>query len=134
MQRALIAGTAYFAALFALGFVLGAIRVTLVVPQLGMLGATAVEAPIMLAAGWWLCRRTVRHWRVPEALAPRATMALWFVLLLFVVAAMMGLALFWRSLADQGAQLATSAGALGLAAQLVTALFPLVVRAAPARD
>ncbi len=133
MARALAAGTAYFAALFALGFLLGTIRVIWVVPSLGRLGATMVEAPIMLAAGWWLCGRAVRHWRVTPALAPRATMALCFLALLILVEAAMGMALFGRSLADQGALLATPAGALGLGTQIVTALFPLFVRTAPAR-
>ena len=42
LNRALIAGTAYFLALFALGFALGAIRVTFIAPRFGQLAATCV--------------------------------------------------------------------------------------------
>ena len=50
MKRPLIAATIYFLMLFALGFVLGTIRVLFVAPMLGVLSATLLEVPLMLRA------------------------------------------------------------------------------------
>ena len=46
------AAAAYWAAVFALGFVLGTIRVLWLAPLIGLLPATALELPFMLAASW----------------------------------------------------------------------------------
>lgn len=55
------AGLTYFAIIFGVGFVLGAIRVFLVVPQVGVRAAELIEEPIMfvviLLAARWLVRR-----------------------------------------------------------------------------
>lgn len=46
------AGLAYWAVVFALGFVLGTIRVTWVIPAVGLMPATLLELPIILGASW----------------------------------------------------------------------------------
>ncbi|MGA3176077.1 MAG: hypothetical protein ABSE19_01890 [Candidatus Acidiferrum sp.] len=55
------AGLTYFAIIFGVGFVLGTIRVFLVVPQVGVRTAELIEEPIMfmvvLLAARWLVRR-----------------------------------------------------------------------------
>ena len=55
------AGLTYFAIIFGVGFVLGTIRVFLVVPQVGVRAAELIEEPIMfiviLLAARWLVRR-----------------------------------------------------------------------------
>jgi hypothetical protein len=55
------AAIAYWAMVFALGFLLGTIRVLWLVPQVGLIPATALELPVMLAASWfaagWLVQR-----------------------------------------------------------------------------
>lgn len=126
MPRAFIAGSAYVLALFALGFVLGAVRVTLVIPRTGTLCATALEIPLMLAGGTVLCRWSVRHWQVRPSTAPRLAMVLAYLVLLPLLEATLGL-LFGRTLADQWAALATPAGRLGASAQFAAALLPLGV-------
>ena len=68
VKRALIAGTAYFSALFGLGFVLGTIRVIFVVRRIGQVAATLTEVPVMLVAALFACRWTVARWQVPRAL------------------------------------------------------------------
>lgn len=127
MNRAVSAATVYFLALFALGFILGTIRVLFVVPRFGVLGATSLEVPFMLTAGFYGCRWVVRRWQVPPALSARGAMALWFLLLLALFETLVGVALFGRTLAGTWAGLATPAGLLGLTAQVVAALLPLFV-------
>ena len=55
MQRAVIAGSVYFLLLFAFGFLLGTVRVLLVIPYVGTLVATMLEVPVMLAAAYVVC-------------------------------------------------------------------------------
>jgi hypothetical protein len=127
MKRALTAATIYFLALFALGFVFGTIRVLLVPPRIGVLGATLIEVPLMLIAAYFMCRWAVGRWHVPPDLATRGAMALWFLVLLVLFETLVGVALFGRTLAGTWAGLATSAGLIGLTAQAIAALLPLVV-------
>ncbi len=127
MHRALLAGTAYFVSLFALGFALGAVRVLLLAPNIGPFAATLIEAPLMLIAAWFLCRWAIRGWRAPGSYAARWAMALWFFALLAAFETALGAALFGRSPAQQLADLLTPAGLLGLTLQLIAALLPLFV-------
>ena len=127
MKRALLAASVYFLALFALGFVLGTIRVLLIAPRFGPLAATIAEVPIMLIAAFWACRWSIRRWHVASAIATRLAMAIWFLVLLFVFETAFGAALFGQTMTEQWAVLATSAGLIGLAAQVVAALLPTIV-------
>jgi len=54
----------YFLAVFAVGFVLGTLRVTLVVPAVGAPAAELAEIPFMLAVIVFLAWRLVRRWRL----------------------------------------------------------------------
>ena len=127
MKRALVAGTAYFLALFVLGFVLGAIRVIFVVPRFGQLAATFAEVPVMLAAALFTCRWAIARWQVPCSRATRWAMALWFLALLFAFETLLGAALFGRTATEQWAALAAPAGLLGLSAQIIAALLPVFI-------
>jgi hypothetical protein len=127
MKRALTAATVYFLALFALGFVLGTIRVLFVAPQIGVLRATLLEVPLMLAAAFFMCRWTVRRWKVSPALAARWVMGLWFLVLLALFETLLGVTLFGRTLAETWAGFAKPAGIIGLTAQAIAALLPLLV-------
>lgn len=127
MKRALLAATAFFIALFALGFVLGTIRVLFVAPQVGSLIAVLMEVPVMLFAALYACRLTVRRWRVPDALAIRGAMVAWFLMLLAAFETTLGKLLFEQTLAEQAAALATSAGLIGISAQIAAALLPLFI-------
>lgn len=127
MKRALIAATVYFLVLFALGFIFGTLRVLFVAPRIGVLGATLLEVPVMLAAAFSACRWTVGRWQVPTALAVRGAMALWFLVLLALFETLVGVVLFGQTLAGTWSGLATPAGLIGLSAQIIAALLPLVV-------
>jgi hypothetical protein len=127
MKRALLAASVYFLALFSLGFVLGTIRVLFIAPRFGPLAGTIAEVPIMLIAAFWTCRWTIRRWRVSSAITTRLAMTLWFLVLLFVFETVLGAALFGRTMTEQWAALATPAGLIGLAAQVIAALLPTMV-------
>ncbi|MEO7039404.1 MAG: hypothetical protein ABI446_07540 [Gemmatimonadaceae bacterium] len=123
----MIAGTVYFMFLFALGFVLGIIRVTYVAPRFGQLAATFAEVPVILVAALALCRWTMRHWQVSSAMTIRWAIALWFLTLLFTFETLLGVALFGRTASAQWAALTTPAGLLGISAQIIAALLPVFV-------
>lgn len=127
MKSPLIAGTVYFLMLFALGFVMGTVRVLMVAPRLGEVAATLLEIPVMLIAAFFLCRWVIQKWRVPRRLDWRWLMVLWFLALLFIFESGLGVLLFGRTLAEQLATLTTAAGVLGLSAQLVAAFLPLLM-------
>jgi hypothetical protein len=122
MKRAMFAATVYFLMLFALGFILGAFRVLIVAPRIGVLAATIAEVPVMLFAAYFSCRWVIRYWHVPNVPAIRWAMVWWFLVLLFLFETVLGAELFGRTLPEQWATLATPAGLLGLSAQIAAAL------------
>ncbi|WP_188945326.1 hypothetical protein [Polymorphobacter multimanifer] len=113
--------------LFALGFSFGTLRVLVVAPRLGVLGATLLEVPLMLAAAFFICRWAIGRWHVPPVLSARGAMVLWFLVLLALFETLVGVAFFGRTLAGTWAGLATPAGLIGLTAQIIAALLPLYV-------
>ncbi|HET6468556.1 MAG TPA: hypothetical protein VFG43_09290 [Geminicoccaceae bacterium] len=130
MRAALQAGAAYFAVVFAAGFALGTLRVLVLVPRLGE-AAVLLELPVMLALSWLACGRLLRRFAVPGGLRPRLLMAgTAFALLMAAELGLSALA-FGRSVAQHVALWGTWPGALGLAAQLAFASFPLVRNRAP---
>ena len=61
MKQALKVGALYFAAVFAAGFALGAIRTVWLVPRMGTRAAELVEAPVMLVVVVVAARAIVRR-------------------------------------------------------------------------
>jgi hypothetical protein len=135
-RRVLLAGLAYFTAAFALGFVLGAARAGLLAlyPAMGRLGAVALEIPVMLAACWFICRRVIAAFDVPAAWTTRTAMGALAFALLQGAEMTLGVRLMKLDLATQIAMFATPAGALGLSAQVVYGLFPLLTGLRASRD
>ena len=127
MKRFLCAATVYFLMLFALGFVFGTVRVLFVAPQIGVLGATLAEVPLMLIAAFFTCRWAISRWQVPPTLSARGTMALLFLVLLALFETLVGVALFGRTLAGTWSGLATPGGLIGLIAQIIAASLPIFV-------
>ena len=83
-MHALKAGLAYFALVFGTGFLLGAVRVPLLVPRLGMRTAELLEAPVMLCVVFLAARFVVRRFSLPARTALRllvGAIALAFLLL-----------------------------------------------------
>ena len=61
MKQALKVGALYFAAVFAVGFVLGTIRTLWVTPRIGARAAELIESPIMLVVVVLAARVVVRR-------------------------------------------------------------------------
>lgn len=74
MGTALKAGIAYFALVFGAGFVLGTMRVLVLVPVLGSRAAELLEMPVMLAVVFLAARWLTRRFAVPPQAGPRLFM------------------------------------------------------------
>jgi hypothetical protein len=124
-MRAAAAGLAYFVLIFAIGTILGTLRVVAVAPHLGAFAAVVIELPFMLAASWMACLWSVRHFSTPTDLRSRLLMGgLAFGLLMSTELALTIFA-FGGSVASHVAAYRTPSGLLGLAGQLAFALIPL---------
>ena len=127
MNRALAAAAAYFAIVFVLAFLLGVARTLFVAPRVGDLVAVLIEAPIVLLFSWRAAGWSIRRFSVTARGSHRLIMGRAAFLLLMTVEAAMSQLLFDRPLAQQFAAYATAAGAIGLLAQVVFGLIPLLV-------
>lgn len=128
MATSLRAGLFYFLLVFAIGFALGTIRVTLVIPRLGDTNAVLIELPVMLALSWIACAWLVRRCAVPPRVAERLAMGGFAFALLMVGDLAVSVLGLGRTVAQHLAAYQTTGARLGLAAQLVFALFPLIQR------
>ena len=119
------AGALYAIVVFSIGFMLGTIRVLLLAPRLGETTAVIIEAPIMLSASWFVCRWCVDRLDVRRTVPARSLIGL--VAFLVMMSAEVGLgAVLGRSVADQIAMYKSASGAIGLAAQVIFAMFPVI--------
>lgn len=123
--RPVAAGFAYAILAFAVGFALGTVRVLFVVPRVGATVAVLFEMPVILGASWWLSRWCVIRFKVSRATAARLVMGLAAFLVLTMAEAILSVVLFERPLSEYLADLTTLTGAIGLAAQVAFASFPL---------
>ena len=126
MANVLKAGVLYFLGVFALGFVLGAMRMFFLVPITGPVMAVLIEIPPMLLFSWFFCRFLTRRYKVPAEAYDRLAMG--------------GIAFAWLMVGDMLVRLLLQEGDLGgalvafdlpenrigLGAQIAFALFPLV--------
>ncbi len=124
-MRAVRAGAAYFVVVFAVGFILGALRNIFLMPHLGETVAVVVEVPVMLIASWFACRAVLARIAVPPRRGDRLLMGGVALSLLWIAEALLSVAM---GLGIEGylAVLATPAGMIGIAAQLVFAAFPML--------
>ncbi|WP_147291745.1 hypothetical protein [Sphingorhabdus pulchriflava] len=126
MTKAIRAGLAYFALVFAVAFLLGTVRTLWIAPALGATNAVLVELPVMLAVSWFIARWLVPREAINSA-AEQLTMGVTaFATLMF---AERGLAVL---LLDQSAdlwfrELFGIPGILGLLGQIGFGAMPLLV-------
>lgn len=127
LPRAIGAGAAYAAMVFAFAFVTGAIRtvITSQVPAIGQLAAVLIELPIILFFAWRVCESIMRWMRVsPDTGVRLLTCATALIVMLGAEYALSGLVL-GRSLPDFLATYSQPEALVGLAGQIVFATFPL---------
>lgn len=123
-----VAGIAYFAGVFALGFLLGTVRTLFVqnAPGGGRLLGVLIELPIMLGASWFLSLFVVRRFAVAPTVAARAVMGGLAFALLMLAELLVGGLLVGRTPVEHFALYRDPSYALGLAAQVAFALMPVV--------
>ncbi|MCW3836301.1 hypothetical protein ACFQ1E_11260 [Sphingomonas canadensis] len=120
------AALAYFAIVFAAGFVLGALRTLWLAPAIGPMAAVAAELPLMLGVSWIACGWCLTRFG-PLAAPRRAAMG--GVAFALLMASELGLALALGGTTNGwAAALLTPQGLLGLAGQIAFAAMPLVRR------
>lgn len=123
------AGAVYFALIFALGFLFGVLRDF--VFQAGAtedvrIYAALFELPVMLAASWMVCGILVRRFHVPAVMTERAIMGITAFALLMIAEIGMSVFLLDRPLSAHFSLYGQFSYALGLAAQIFFAAFPLL--------
>ena len=122
----ILAGGSYFAIVFAVAFAVGVVRVLVVAPRLGEVGAVLLEAPIILTLSWFVSGWCVRRFAVGPTAAERLSIGLMAFGLLMAAEAGLAVLVFGQTLDDHFTAYAGLAGALGLAAQMGFALTPWV--------
>jgi hypothetical protein len=119
------AGSAYFAIIFSLGFILGTIRVLAVIPRIGEFAATLLEVPVILAASWFVSGWLIKKMQIAPDTASRLLMGAVAFGLTMIAEPLLG-PLFGRPFAEQWLALQRPAGLAGLAAQVLFGLMPWI--------
>ena len=122
-MRIASAAVAYWAAVFALGFVLGTIRTLWVIPLVGLVPATLIELPLILGGSWLAAGWLVRRFAMVSSGEALSVGALAFVILMAAECALAGV-LAGQTPAQWLAGLRQPHALLGLAGQMVFALMP----------
>jgi len=120
------AGVAYAVSVFAIGALLGTARIGLLAPRVGPTLAVLFETPIILTASWYVSRAWMRRLAIGIEIRARILVGAVAFLTLTILELALSITLFHRSLGEYLADLRSSAGALGFAAQFCFATFPLL--------
>lgn len=129
VSRPVLAGLAYFALIFALGFVVGAVRegaFRVGEDEARRLAAVWIEGPVMLAASWFVSAWLVRRLAVPASAGARLGMGAVALALLLCAEAFVGVGLMGRTPEAHIALYARPSYGLGLLLQLGFAAIPLM--------
>lgn len=127
MPTAVAAAVLYFALVFGAGFVLGVVRVGVLVPRLGETAAVAMELPVMLAVSWLAAQSVVRWLDVPATVTARVVMGGVAFALLMGAELVLATVLLGLSLSQHVASYVILPKMLGLMAQLVFAAMPVLL-------
>jgi hypothetical protein len=122
------AGLWYFALIFGAGFVLGALRVTLLVPRLGERMAELSEMPLMFAVIFFAAKFVIRRFTVAPSIAARLGIGLLALALLSAAELLLVVYLQERAIADYVASRDPVSGSVYLAMLVLVALMPVLVR------
>lgn len=127
MLKTIKAGAAYFGMVFGAGFLLGCIRVPLVVPRLGVRTAELLEMPIQLLVIVFAARFVVKRFSVPSA--PLARLSVGLIALVLTVAAevLLAIVISGQSIGTYIAGRDPVSGGAYLIVLVIFALLPLVI-------
>lgn len=121
-----LAGFLYASSAFAVGFMLGAIRVMFVAPRLGETLAVLLEAPLMLAVSWWLSRWSAGRFGILSNFSDALLMGVIAFATLTSAEGVTAVLLFGKTVQSYFDGFASAAGMIGLLAQVCFAVFPMV--------
>lgn len=132
-RRIILAALVYALAVFAVGFLVGTIRVLVLAPRTGSLAAVAIELPLMIAVSWLIARWVVARLHLPPRLPDRLGMGALAFAVLMLCELGLSVTLFGGTPGVFVRQYANADALLGLAGQLVFAAMPalLLLRARP---
>ena len=122
-MRIASAAIVYWAMVFALGFLLGTVRVLWVIPRVGLVPATLLELPLILTASWFAAGWLVRRFALSSMREALTVGVLAFAILMVAECALASV-LNGQSPADWLAGLGQPHALLGMAGQVVFALMP----------
>jgi hypothetical protein len=125
--RVVRAGLLYFALAFGAGFVLGTLRMILLVPRVGDRTAELLELPVMLGVCWLAARWVTGRQAVPPRPAPRLAMGAIAGALLLAAEFALVLPLRGLTLEEYFATRDPVAGAAYYLAVLLLVVMPLLV-------
>ena len=123
MARVALPAILYVATVFAAAFLLGTLRVLVLVPRLGELAAVTLEVPVVLGLSWLVAGRVLRRWPLPRPGQRLAMGGLAFALLM-LAETVLGITLFSRTMAGILTAMVTLPGLVGLAGQIGFGLVP----------
>lgn len=129
--RVVQAGLTYFVLVFGVGFVLGVIRVTLVVPRLGERMAELMEMPLMFVAIVVSARLIIWRFRLPASARIRLGAGCLALGLLVGAEVLLAVALQERTLGEYVASRDPVSGVVYLAMLVLFAVMPLVLARFP---
>ena len=126
MSAVIRLAAAYWIGIFALGFVLGAIRIFVIVPMVGEFLAVLIELPVILTASWLWAGQLLRG----HSLTPRQALAMGVLAFALLMASELALATlaFGQTPGEWLASLRHPRGQLGLVGQGAFGLFPWLRR------
>jgi len=126
-MRTLGAGLAYFALVFCAGFLLGAIRVPLLVPRLGERLAELLEMPLMFVVILVSARFVTRRFVLPASTPVRLAMGLFALGLMLAAELLLAATSQGRSLGEYVASRDSVSGSVYLAMLVLFALMPMIL-------
>jgi len=129
--RTIKAGITYFVLVFGVGFVLGAIRVTLLVPRLGERTAELIEMPFMFVAIVVSARLIIWRFRLPTSSMIRLGAGCLALGLLVGAEVLLAVAIQERTLGEYVASRDPVSGGVYLAMLVLFAVMPLVLARLP---
>lgn len=126
-MRTIKAGIAYFVLVFGAGFIMGSVRVPLLVPRLGERVAELIEMPVMFVVILSSARFITKRFALPIAVSVRLAAGLLALGLLLAAELLLSVALQGRSLGQYIASRDPVSGGVYLAMLALFAAMPLII-------